>query len=280
VQLQFSKMHGLGNDFVVLERISRDFELTPKRIKQLSDRRTGIGFDQLLIVDLPTRPDADFYYRIHNADGSIAEQCGNGARCFARFVIDRKLTTKRQLVLETNTGLISTSLLPSGQVEINMGAPSFDCADLPYVRESTTTTGSHRQRLSVDGCMIEFMPVSMGNPHAVIQVDSVRDAPLETLGRAIAKHASFPAGVNVGFSQIVDREFIRLRVLERGVGETRACGTGACAAAVAGILDGQLETQVKVALPGGNLRIVWQGVGEPVKMTGSATQVYNGEFKT
>ena len=273
-------MHGLGNDFVVLERISRDFELSPKRIKQLSDRRTGIGFDQLLIADLPSRPDADFYYRIHNADGSIAEQCGNGARCFARFVIDRKLTTKRQLVLETNTGLIGTSLLPSGQVEINMGAPSFDCADLPYQPEVASIQGSHTQTLTIEGCATEFTPVSMGNPHAVIQVDNVRDAPIETLGLAIAKHTSFPAGVNVGFSQIVDREFVRLRVLERGVGETRACGTGACAAAVAGILGGHLDSQVKVALPGGNLRIVWQGIGEPVKMTGSATQVYNGEFKT
>ena len=280
MQLKFSKMHGLGNDFVILERISREFSLPEKRIAQLSDRRTGIGFDQLLVVDLPTRPDADFYYQIYNADGSVAEQCGNGARCFARFVIDRKLTTKEQLVLETSTGLINTTLLPSGQVEVTMGAPVLDCAAIPCLPEQTTQTDKHSREITLDGGVTEFLPVSMGNPHAVIQVDNVRDAPIETVGAQLAAHPSFPAGVNVGFSQIVDREFLRLRVLERGVGETRACGTGACAAVVAGVLSGRLDNKVKVALAGGNLRIVWQGLGEPVKMTGSATLVYNGEFKT
>lgn len=300
MQLKFSKMHGLGNDFVVLEQVSRDFDLSPKRIAQLSDRRTGIGFDQLLIAALPTRPDADFRYQIYNADGSVAEQCGNGARCFARYVVDRKLTTKRSLVLETNTGLITTSLLPSGQVEINMGAPRLDCDDVPFIpalalpksdapkhnlpepaHQTKPLNGNdnYSQCVSVDDCVARFTPVSMGNPHAVVQVDNVRDAPLDTVGQQIAHHPSFPAGVNVGFAQIVDRKFMRLRVLERGVGETRACGTGACAAAVAGILAGCLDSKVKVALPGGNLTIVWQGIGEPVKMTGAATLVYNGEFK-
>lgn len=280
MQLKFSKMHGLGNDFVVLEQISRDFSLSTKRIAQLGDRRTGIGFDQLLIAGLPTRPDADFRYQIYNSDGSVAEQCGNGARCFARFVIDRKLTTKRSLVLETNTGLITTRLLPSGQVEINMGPPGLACADLPFVPTAAKQPEGHVHRLSLDGCEAEFTPVSMGNPHAVIQVDNVRNAPVETLGQQIAQHPSFPAGVNVGFSQIIDRKFLRLRVLERGAGETRACGTGACAAVVAGIVADRLDAKVKVALPGGNLTIDWQGIGEPVKMTGTATLVYNGEFKS
>ena len=258
-------MHGLGNDFMVLDRVSNHFELPRERIKALGDRRTGVGFDQLLIVDPPDHPNADFKYTIYNSDGSLAEQCGNGARCFVRFVLDNSLTVKKHLTLQTSTGPISATMQDNAMVEINMGVPSHAGPDL--------------QSVAVNDENFEFLPVSMGNPHAVIEVPDVSRAPLDAAGHQIATHSLFPAGVNVGFCQYVDENFARLRVFERGAGETRACGTGACAAMVAGVLRGKLSNRVKISLPGGKLRIVWNGPGEPVKMLGPTATVFRGEFK-
>ncbi|MEM7218271.1 MAG: diaminopimelate epimerase [Pseudomonadota bacterium] len=273
MRVPFSKMHGLGNDFVVLDGITQDLQLDPKRIGQLGDRRTGVGFDQLLLVDLPTRPDADFRYVIYNADGSEAQQCGNGARCFARFVLEQKLTTQKELTLETNTGLIRSRLLNNGQVEIDMGEPKFTGPELPAESNGAS------QFVESDGERFEFMAVSMGNPHAVIRVDDVMQTDVEGIGSRLTNHELFPEGVNVGFCQVLDDSFARLRVFERGVGETRACGTGACAAAVAANLSGELGQRSKVSLPGGKLRIEWLGDGHSVKMTGPAVTVFRGELK-
>lgn len=277
MRLRFSKMHGLGNDFMVLDRVTTDFDLPAERIKALGDRRTGVGFDQLLIVDPPELPDADFNYTIYNSDGSQAEQCGNGARCFARFVLDNGLSVKKNLRLQTNTGAITARMLDNALVEIDMGVPTYTGADLPF--SSADPSQPELQPITVQDQSLEFLPVSMGNPHAVIAVTDVAHAPVELLGHDIATHSLFPAGVNVGFCQYVDQNFARLRVFERGAGETRACGTGACAAVVAGVLQGKLANKVKVSLPGGKLRIVWNGHGEPVKMTGPTATVFRGEFK-
>lgn len=262
---------------MVLDRVTNDFELPPERIKALSDRHTGVGFDQLLIVDPPALPDADFNYNIYNADGSQAEQCGNGARCFAQFVHDNGLSKKKHLRLQTNSGPINAQMLDNALVEIDQGVPTYSGADLPFT--SADPAKPELQQISVQDQQLEFLPVSMGNPHAVITVADVAHAPVAQLGHDIATHSLFPAGVNVGFCQYVDQTFARLRVFERGAGETRACGTGACAAVVAGILQGKLTNKVKVSLPGGKLRIVWNGPGEPVKMTGPTATVFRGEFK-
>ena len=272
MQLRFAKMHGLGNDFMVIDRVSQHFDLEPELVRQWSDRHTGVGFDQLLAVEPPKSPDADFCYRIHNADGSEAEQCGNGARCFARFVADNQLSVKNTLVLETNAGPITTTLMSDNQVEVDMGVPSTQPADVPFRAD----TKELAYMVNVDDCRVAVTPVSMGNPHAVIFVDSVADAPVNSLGAALSRHERFPEGVNVGFCQVVDRGFMRLRVFERGVGETRACGTGACAAVVAGKIKSQLGERVKVSLPGGKVRVKWPGPGAPVKMTGPACTVYEG----
>jgi len=277
MRLRFSKMHGLGNDFMVLDRVTNDFQISPERIKALGNRRTGVGFDQLLIVDPPTDPSADFTYTIFNSDGSSAEQCGNGARCFARFVRDTGLTIKKHLHLQTNTGPITTTMLDNALVEIDMGIPNHSGRDLPFSYASPSEP--ELQTVAVGDESFEFLPVSMGNPHAVIGVKDVSKAPVERLGLDLATHKLFPAGVNVGFCQYVDESFARLRVFERGAGETLACGTGACAAVVAGVLLGKLGNKVKVSLPGGKLRIMWNGPGEPVKMTGPTATVYRGEFK-
>jgi len=277
MRVRFSKMHGLGNDFVLLDRVTLAFELSPERIRALGDRHTGIGFDQLLIVDPPSRPDVDFTYSIYNADGTEAEQCGNGARCFARFVLDSGLTVKKHLRLQTNTGLISTTVHDNAQVEIDMGVPTYAGKDLPFTHASADKPDL--QTLTAANQKFEFLPVSMGNPHAVIDVADVAHAPVTEAGPEIATHTLFPSGVNAGFCQYVDESFVRLRVFERGAGETRACGTGACAAVVAGILRGRLANKVKVSLPGGKLRVMWNGHGEPVKMLGPTATVFRGEFK-
>jgi len=280
-------MHGLGNDFVVIDRVSADFQLTPQRIAALGNRQTGIGFDQLLLVDPPEKADCDFRYTIYNSDGTEAEQCGNGARCFARFVLDNKLTTKRQLRLQTNTGEITATVLENTQVEVDMGVPGYFGDDLPF--PTANSAEPELQTLTLDAgdatgadtapTEIEFMPVSMGNPHAVIEVKDVAHAPVAEIGPKVGAHSAFPAGVNVGFCHYVDQNFVRLRVFERGAGETRACGTGACAAVVAGVLRNKLASKVKVSLPGGKLRIMWNGHGEPVKMIGPTATVFRGEFK-
>lgn len=277
MRIRFSKMHGLGNDFMVLDRTSKHFELPSERIKALGDRHTGVGFDQLLIVDPPDTPDIDFTYTIYNSDGSRAEQCGNGARCFVRFVLDNGLTVKKFLRLQTSTGVISAALQDSGLVEIDMGIPAHYSTDLPFEGENNEPD-TLLQSVAVEDQEFQFLPVSMGNPHAVIEVDDVSKAPVERFGHQLATHSLFPAGVNVGFCQYVDRSFVRLRVFERGAGETRACGSGACAAVVAGIAQGKLGAKVKVSLPGGKLRIVWNGPGQTVKMLGPTATVFRGEF--
>ena len=275
MRLEFTKMHGLGNDFMVIDLVSQRVRLTPELIRQLADRHFGVGFDQLLIVEPPGRPDVDFCYRIFNADGSEVSQCGNGARCFARFVRERRLTRKDVLRVETASGVIELRIDDLGWVTVNMGAPRFAPGQIPFVADSEALV----YPVSVNGQSVELSTVSMGNPHAVVQVANVDTAPVATLGPALESHARFPERVNVGFMQVVDRHHIRLRVFERGTGETLACGTGACAAAVAGIRLGLLASPVNVALPGGELEIRWNGGTEPVIMIGPTARVYEGVMR-
>lgn len=272
MRLEFTKMHGLGNDFVVIDCITQRVQLETTQIKQIADRHFGVGFDQLLLVEAPTRPDVDFRYRIFNADGSEVQQCGNGARCFARFVLDRKLTRKTHLVVETYSGIIELYVTPNGWVRVNMGIPRLEPTDIPFVAEHRALS----YPLQVGEQEITLSAVSMGNPHAVILVDDIKTAPVREWGRIIESHSRFPERVNVGFLQIITPKQARLRVFERGAGETLACGTGACAAVVAGIQQGLLETQVRVQLRGGELDIRWQGEGHPVWMTGPTARVFEG----
>jgi diaminopimelate epimerase len=265
-------MHGLGNDFVIIDAVSRPLSLTPEQIRFLADRHIGIGCDQLLVVEPARDARADFRYRIYNADGSEAEQCGNGARCFARFVREHGLTAKDDLVLETHGGLLRTRLLDGHLVTVDMGVPRLEPADVPFV----TQQGGPNYTLQIDGEAIEINVVSMGNPHAVLVVDDITRAAVERLGPLIERDERFPQRVNVGFMEIEDRAHIRLRVFERGAGETLACGSGACAAVVAGRQRGLLDDRVAVELPGGNLFVQWQGDGTSVAMTGPATLVFEG----
>ena len=273
--LKFTKMHGLGNDFVVLDLISQRVKLRARHVRKLADRRRGIGCDQLLVVEPPRIPDADFRYRIYNADGKEVEQCGNGARCFAKFVRDHKLTNKNNLVVETNTGILRLKTRKDGQVEVDMGAPELEPAAIPYVAAQR----ADRYKLIVADTELVIAAVSMGNPHAVTVVADTCTAPVAELGPLIEHHPDFPQQVNAGFMQILSPGEIKLRVHERGVGETQACGSGACAAVVAGRLQGLLEAQVQVTLPGGSLQITWAGVGHPVIMTGPATTVFEGTVR-
>ncbi|WP_158889740.1 MULTISPECIES: diaminopimelate epimerase [unclassified Pseudomonas] len=275
MQLRFTKMHGLGNDFMVLDLISQHAHIQPKHVRLWGDRKTGVGFDQLLIVETPSTPDVDFRYRIFNADGSEVEQCGNGARCFARFVFDKRLTVKKQIRVETKGGIIELHLKGDGQVRVDMGAPRLQPAEIPFLAEAETL--SHP--VQVEGETVELTVVSMGNPHGVLRVADVDQAPVLTLGPQLECHPRFPQKANIGFLQIIDAQRARLRVWERGVGETRACGTGACAAAVAGIRQGWLKSPVSIELPGGLLNIEWDGVGQSVLMTGPATRVYEGQVR-
>ncbi|MBU3068525.1 diaminopimelate epimerase [Aestuariicella sp. G3-2] len=268
-------MHGLGNDFIVLDGISQRIRLSEDKIRRLADRRFGVGCDQVLIVEVPQNPDVDFRYRIFNADGSEVENCGNGARCFARFVLDRKLTGKRNIVVETANGVMTLRVLDNDDVQVDMGAPRLAPADLPFTAEEQAITYS----LPLSDTTLEISAVSMGNPHAVTVVDDVKTAPVETWGPEVEAHAQFPRRVNAGFMDIVSRSEINLRVYERGSGETLACGTGACAAVVAGRLRNLLDSKVKVNLPGGSLTIEWQGEGQPVLMSGPATHVFHGQVK-
>ncbi|UAW98532.1 diaminopimelate epimerase [Halopseudomonas nanhaiensis] len=273
--LRFTKMHGLGNDFMVIDLVTQHAQLSPRLIRQWSDRHTGIGFDQLLVVEPPGQPDVDFRYRIFNADGSEVEQCGNGARCFARFVQDKRLTAKSEIHVETAGGPITLSVRDDGQVTVNMGAPRFDPPQIPFQAEQEALT----YPLQVGGQVYDVAAVSMGNPHCVTLVNDLQQLPLAELGPLFEAHPRFPRRVNAGFMQVVDSHHARLRVYERGVGETQACGTGACAAAVAGIRTGHLVSPVKIELPGGILHIEWAGPGEPVMMTGPAVRVYEGQIR-
>ncbi|WJW75579.1 diaminopimelate epimerase [Thiohalobacter sp. IOR34] len=275
MRLQFTKMHGLGNDFVVFDAIHQQVELTPAQVRFIADRRRGIGCDQVLLVERATRPDADFRYRIFNADGGEVEQCGNGARCFARFVRDHGLIDRDRIRVETRGGLIELQIQADGQVRVDMGPPRLDPADIPF----QAPTRAARYALEVEGEALQIGALSMGNPHAVLQVEDVDTAPVARLGPLIEHHPRFPQRVNVGFMQVLDPGHIRLRVHERGAGETEACGTGACAAVVAGRLQGLLDEQVEVELPGGDLVISWAGDAAPVYMTGPAVSVFEGSIE-
>ena len=272
MQLHFTKMHGLGNDFIVLDATAEAIELNPQIIQQLSDRHLGIGFDQLLLVEPSPVADCDFRYRIFNCDGSEVEQCGNGARCFARFVTDKGLTTKPEIPVLTAGGRIVLTLETDGQVTVDMGQAELAPDKIPFDFKAQQVTYEH----TIANMQLSFSAVSMGNPHAVTTVADVDTAEVELIGAAFQKDSIFPNQVNVGFMQIIDRETIRLRVYERGVGETMACGSGACAAIVAGHIQGLLDDTVTVILPAGNLQINWAGENSVVKMTGPATTVYHG----
>ena len=270
--LRFTKMHGLGNDFVVFDAISQSVQLSPEQVRFIADRHFGIGCDQVLLVERPRLPGTEFNYRIFNADGTEVEQCGNGARCFARFVRDEGLTQSDTIDVGTAAGPIRLVVEADGNVRVDMGSPVFDPAGIPFEAD----TESDLYRIDAGGTPVDIAALSMGNPHAVLVVDDVASAPVETLGPALENHPRFPRRTNVGFMSIVDRDLIDLRVHERGAGETLACGTGACAAVVAGNRLGLLDGRVRVRLPGGELVVSWQGNESPVWMSGPAARVFDG----
>ncbi|MBS1158195.1 MAG: diaminopimelate epimerase [Proteobacteria bacterium] len=275
MKLKFSKMHGLGNDFVVLDGIRQSISLTPEQLCYLADRHFGVGCDQILLVEAAGQPGVDFRYRIFNADGSEVEQCGNGARCFVRFVHETGLTEKREIRVETKSGIIAPRLEADGKVTVDMGVPRFLPAEIPFLHDEDVIIYS----LDVADETLDISVVSMGNPHAVQVVTDVEQAPVAEHGPLIENHQRFPQRVNAGFMQVVDRHAIKLRVYERGSGETLACGTGACAAVVAGIRRGLLDSPVRVTTRGGELTIVWGGTDRPVLMTGPAVTVFSGEIE-
>ena len=272
--LEFTKMHGLGNDFMVVDLISQRAYLDTLTIQRLANRNFGIGFDQLLVVEPPDVPSADFKYRIFNADGSEVEQCGNGVRCFAKFVHDRQLTTKTKIKVQTKSGIVEPELGANGWVRVNMGYPKFLPQEIPFVADAPESLYdidlAGGEKLTID-------VVNMGNPHAVTIVPDVIAADVARIGPQVESHARFPARVNAGFMQIIDEKHVRLRVYERGVGETLACGTGACAAAISGMRRGLLSSKVEVELAGGKLQIEWKE-GDVVWMTGPTATVYEGRL--
>jgi len=272
-QLEFSKLHGLGNDFVVIDGIGQSVSLDPERIRCIAHRHYGVGCDQLLIVEASDRSDADFRYRIFNADGGEAEQCGNGARCFAAFVRNKGLTDKDEITLETLSGLLRVRFIDGGLLSVDMGCPKWAPADIPFLAEQE----SESYPIEVDGEVQRISVVDMGNPHAVIQVDNVREADVARLGPLIESHEAFPNRVNVGFMEVRNPHQIRLRVFERGSGETLACGSGACAAVVSGRRQGLLGERVSVELPGGSLLVAWPGPDACIEMTGPAAHVFDGQ---
>lgn len=273
MKIKFSKMHGLGNDFMVIDAINQSFTLNETILKSWSDRNFGVGFDQLLLVETSDLAEAEFKYRIFNADGSEVGQCGNGARCFARFVVEKGLTANTVIPVETASGLITLECQSDHRVKVNMGPPKFDPELIPL-----NLPQQARYQLDFEGQVIQFSSLSMGNPHAVIQVDDIANAPVEALGRFIESHELFPQRVNVGFMQVIDRNNIKCRVFERGAGETVACGTGACAAMVAANRLGVVDNTVTVHLRGGQLTIDWQQEQTPVFMTGDTAMVFEGEI--
>ncbi|MGZ3157617.1 MAG: diaminopimelate epimerase [Burkholderiaceae bacterium] len=282
MKLKFTKMHGAGNDFVVIDAISQHIDFTPAQWQLLADRRFGVGADQMLVVENPQASGVDFRYRIYNADGGEVEQCGNGARAFVKFVTDKGLTTKRTIKVETMSGIIEPRLEEDGRITVDMGAPILEAARVPF--DATGLAGKTEGAdtlwpLPIHDKTIWISVVSMGNPHAVQIVDDVDVAPLNSDGPLIEHHPRFPKRVNAGFMQIINRHAIKLRVFERGAGETLACGTGACAAVVAGILRDVLDSPVKVATRGGELSIAWAGAGSPVMLTGPAVNVFEGEIE-
>jgi diaminopimelate epimerase len=282
MRLRFTKMQGAGNDFVVLDGVSRPVDMTPQRARRIADRHFGVGCDQILLVEKPQRSDADFRYRIWNSDGGEVEQCGNGARCFVRFVHDRGLTKKTEIRVETLSGVIAPRLETDGQVSVDMGAPRFDPQQVPF-DASGIEPERGRWPLEVDARVVPVAVLSMGNPHAVQTVADVESAPVASEGPLIERHPRFPMRANAGYMQVVDRASVRLRVWERGAGETLACGTGACAAVVTGIREGMLDGSVRVATRGGQLTIRWAGgENDPTRsvwMTGPAVTVFEGEIE-
>ncbi len=274
MHFHFSKMHGLGNDFMVVDCITQNVFFSQDLIRRLADRHTGVGFDQLLVVEAPYDPETDFHYRIFNADGSEVEQCGNGARCFARFVRLKGLTNKYSISVSTKKGKMILDVEDDGEVTVNMGVPEFEPNKIPFKAKQKEKTYIMRAGDKTLFCGA----VSMGNPHVVTVVDDVDTADVDTLGPLLESHERFPERVNAGFMQVVSRDHIRLRVYERGAGETQACGSGACGAVAVGILQGLLDESVKVSLPGGELHMSWQGPGKPLFMTGPATHVFDGQL--
>ncbi len=275
MKLTFTKMHGAGNDFIVIDAINQDVRLGPEQYRQLADRRFGIGADQILVVERPDDGDADFRYRIYNNDGGEVEQCGNGSRAFVKFVTDKGLTAKTSIRVRTMSGVIAPRLEADGSVTVDMGAPRLDPAEVPFDAAGLAAHGT-TWPLAVGARTVDVSVVSMGNPHAVQVVGDVDSAPVLEDGPVIEHHPRFPRRVNAGFMQVVHRHHIRLRVFERGAGETLACGTGACAAVVAGIRRGLLDSPVQVSARGGELSIAWAGPGQPVLMTGPAVTVFEG----
>ncbi|WP_371822545.1 diaminopimelate epimerase [Methylococcus sp. EFPC2] len=274
MKLNFVKMQGLGNDFVVIDGVRQRVELSVEQVRHLGHRHFGIGFDQLLLVEPPLSANADFRYRIFNADGSEVSQCGNGARCFARFVYEQGLSDKTEVRVDTGAGQLVLHREAGGEVTVNMGVPRHEPVQIPLLADDEAL----EYEIEVEGSAYRYGAVSMGNPHAVLRVDNAAAAPVHTLGPLLESHARFPQRANIGFMQIVDPHHIRLRVYERGTGETLACGSGACAAVVSGIERGWLKQPVRVDLPGGSLQIRWAGRGEPVYMTGPAVTVFEGSI--
>ncbi|AIU68367.1 diaminopimelate epimerase [Vibrio coralliilyticus] len=274
MHFHFSKMHGLGNDFMVVDCITQNIFFSPDLIRRLADRHTGVGFDQLLVVEAPYDPETDFHYRIFNADGSEVEQCGNGARCFARFVRMKGLTNKYSISVSTKKGKMILSIEEDDQVTVNMGVPEFEPNKIPFKAKQTEKTYILRAEEKTLFCGA----VSMGNPHVVTVVDDTETADVDTLGPLLESHERFPERVNAGFMQVLSRNEVNLRVYERGAGETQACGSGACGAVAVGIVQELLDEKVTVNLPGGSLKISWQGPGKPLYMTGPATHVFDGQL--
>ncbi|MGD8174051.1 diaminopimelate epimerase [Vibrio sp. TRT 21S02] len=274
MHFHFSKMHGLGNDFMVVDCITQNIFFSPELIRRLADRHTGVGFDQLLVVEAPYDPETDFHYRIFNADGSEVEQCGNGARCFARFVRMKGLTNRFSINVSTKKGKMVLNIEEDDQVTVNMGEPEFEPSKIPFKAKQTEKTYILRTEDKTLFCGA----VSMGNPHVVTVVDDVDLADVDNLGPLLESHERFPERVNAGFMQVINRNEVKLRVYERGAGETQACGSGACGAVAVGVVQGLLDENVKVQLPGGTLRISWKGLGHPLYMTGPATHVFDGQL--
>ena len=279
MRIRFTKMHGLGNDFVVIDAVRQNLKLSPDQARHLADRHFGVGCDQILVVEAAQQAGVDFRYRIFNADGGEVEQCGNGARCFVRFVHEQGLSAKPELRVETRAGLITLRLQGDGQITVDMGVPRFVPAEIPFLADGTEPLQALEVAVGEQRRTIEISALSMGNPHAVQVVDDLDQAQVAVYGPLIEAHSRFPQRVNAGFMQVLDRHHIALRVYERGAGETLACGTGACAAAVAGIRRGLLETPVGVQMRGGELQIAWAGGDAPVLMTGPAVTVFNGEIE-
>jgi diaminopimelate epimerase len=273
--IKFTKMHGLGNDFVVIDAVRQHINLTTDAIKKLADRNLGIGCDQVLLIEPPSDKNVDFNYRIFNCDGSEVEQCGNGARCMGRYIADQQLSGKKTVLLQTKNRVMEVTTKTKNLVTANMGEPIFSPEAIPFVAEKQETLYS----LKIDAQTYEISALSVGNPHAVIQVDDIKHVAVNEIGPLIQADRHFPESVNVGFMQILDRQNIKLRVYERGVGETQACGSGACAAAVAAIQQNLVDTSVKLELLGGSLNVEWQGGNQPILMTGPAETVFHGKIK-